>query len=339
VAFDFEIGSSGPLLFFVISGFVIFMTLSRCTVVSDFTVSRFSRLYPAYWIAVLLTYTVGTIWPLPGQHYTVFQLLINFTMLQAYVGVPPIDDVYWTLNIEIFFYVTMLILFLLGLIKDMVFLSVIWLMGICGIYVLAYIGIDMPWTFQRLLYPELFVAGIVFYNIYMKGPSIARVALLGSCLSVHAFNHGLWSAKVVLVIFGLVAIAVSGRVHFLCVRPLIWLGTISYTLYITHSMIGFAVLRALTQDKIPSVAAIPITLIVAVTLASAMTYLIERPAMRAIRDIYKRKAGVPVPASTKESSMSPVSGTEMGTASILSKWARNVAPKLELLPHRQRPQA
>jgi peptidoglycan/LPS O-acetylase OafA/YrhL len=123
VAFDFEIGSSGPLLFFVISGFVIFMTLSRCKVVSDFTVSRFSRLYPAYWAAVLLTYTVGTIWPLPGQHYTVFQLLINFTMLQAYLGVPPIDDVYWTLNIEIFFYATMLILFFLGLIANMVFLS------------------------------------------------------------------------------------------------------------------------------------------------------------------------------------------------------------------------
>src|SRR6202043_1137862 len=79
VPFGFVIGGDGVQLFFVISGFVIFMTLSRCKTAFDFLISRFSRLYPAYWAAALLTYTIGSLWPLPDQHYTVIYLLLNLT--------------------------------------------------------------------------------------------------------------------------------------------------------------------------------------------------------------------------------------------------------------------
>jgi len=46
-------GHYGVNLFFMISGFVIFMTLERTQRATDFVVSRFSRLYPAYWGALL----------------------------------------------------------------------------------------------------------------------------------------------------------------------------------------------------------------------------------------------------------------------------------------------
>jgi peptidoglycan/LPS O-acetylase OafA/YrhL len=52
--FEFEIGNYGFQLFFVVSGFVIFWTLSRSSNLIDFTVSRFSRLYPTYWCALTL---------------------------------------------------------------------------------------------------------------------------------------------------------------------------------------------------------------------------------------------------------------------------------------------
>jgi peptidoglycan/LPS O-acetylase OafA/YrhL len=44
--FDFSLGHYGVQLFFIISGFVIFMTLNRTKSALDFVVSRFSRLYP-----------------------------------------------------------------------------------------------------------------------------------------------------------------------------------------------------------------------------------------------------------------------------------------------------
>ena len=54
--FKFNYGHLGVNLFFIISGFVIFMTLDRTKSVIDFVVARFSRLYPAYWTALALTF-------------------------------------------------------------------------------------------------------------------------------------------------------------------------------------------------------------------------------------------------------------------------------------------
>ena len=41
-------GHFGVYLFFIISGFVIFMTLERSAKAIDFSVSRFARLWPPY---------------------------------------------------------------------------------------------------------------------------------------------------------------------------------------------------------------------------------------------------------------------------------------------------
>ena len=48
---DLLAGKYGVYLFFLISGFVIFMTLERTRTAADFVVSRFSRLFPAYWVS------------------------------------------------------------------------------------------------------------------------------------------------------------------------------------------------------------------------------------------------------------------------------------------------
>jgi peptidoglycan/LPS O-acetylase OafA/YrhL len=47
-------GFYAVLLFFMISGFVIYFTLERSRTWQDFAVSRVSRLYPAYWTALTL---------------------------------------------------------------------------------------------------------------------------------------------------------------------------------------------------------------------------------------------------------------------------------------------
>src|SRR5689334_21950406 len=56
--FNFPYGVYGVELFFMISGFVIFMTLENTKRPLDFIVSRFSRLYPCYWASVILTFSV-----------------------------------------------------------------------------------------------------------------------------------------------------------------------------------------------------------------------------------------------------------------------------------------
>lgn len=102
---SFELGRYGVELFFMISGFVIFLTLDRVRSTADFAFARFSRLFPTYWMAVLLTWAIVTIFGLPGREVNGVAAVANLTMIQAILGFPNVDSVYWTLQAELGFYV------------------------------------------------------------------------------------------------------------------------------------------------------------------------------------------------------------------------------------------
>lgn len=97
-------GHFGVQFFFIISGYVIFFSLKNKSAAS-FMKSRLKRLYPTYWIAIIFTAFFSYLW---GQgtdmSVTLKQVLINFTMLQQFIGVQNVDGVYWTLFYEIIFY-------------------------------------------------------------------------------------------------------------------------------------------------------------------------------------------------------------------------------------------
>ena len=97
-------GSYGVQLFFMVSGFVIYWSIGSIKRPLDFVISRFSRLYPVYWCAVVFTFTLVYYFGLPGREVSFFQALVNLTMLQSYLKVPSVDGVYWTLAVEITFY-------------------------------------------------------------------------------------------------------------------------------------------------------------------------------------------------------------------------------------------
>ena len=101
--FEFPYGNLGVELFFGISGFVIFMTLDRTRSLGDFVVSRVSRLYPAYWAAIILTTAVVNLEGMTEFMRSPFEITVNFTMLQSFVGVRAVDGVYWTLAVELAF--------------------------------------------------------------------------------------------------------------------------------------------------------------------------------------------------------------------------------------------
>src|SRR5262245_34438087 len=103
----FPYGFYGVNLFFIISGFVIFMTLERTRRPMDFVVSRFSRLYPAYWTCVAITFAVTHWLGLPYKTVDLLSALANFTMIQGFWGVPHVGGVYWTLEVELLLYAGM----------------------------------------------------------------------------------------------------------------------------------------------------------------------------------------------------------------------------------------
>lgn len=290
--FSMPWGHYGVQFFFIISGFVIFMTLERCTSWKDFVVSRFSRLFPAYWAAVLLTFIVGTLTPLPDQHYNMPQLAINLTMLQSFFYTPPIDGVYWSLAWELNFYIIMLGFFLLSLLSNFEKIAPIWLLAMLANNFAVSAGIDIPWkvqTFMVLKYTNLFIAGIIFYHIKTNGHSAYRLTLLTACLLSEYYASGLESALFTAAFFALFFLAVNKKLRFLRTKPLLWLGGISYTLYLVHQMIGFRVIQSLEKAGSDANQAILTSTILSICLASLITYLIEKPALNYVRHLRNRK--------------------------------------------------
>ncbi|MFK0312559.1 acyltransferase family protein [Pseudomonas sp. NPDC090233] len=104
-------GAIGVDLFFVISGFVIYLSASKQIVTPvTFAKHRIARIVPAYWIFTIITmalliYMPGVI-PLTlfDQELLVKSLLFIPTSNPSGIGYYPIMTVGWTLNYEMAFY-------------------------------------------------------------------------------------------------------------------------------------------------------------------------------------------------------------------------------------------
>lgn len=286
-------GDAGVHLFFAISGFVILMTLQASRGRADFLVSRFSRPYPAYWTAMLVTAGLGLVAPLPGQTYGLAQLAVNATMTQGFLYVAPIDPVYWSLAYELGFYAAMYALFLAGGLRHIVAVGFLWVgLALAHKAAVHLWGVGLPYRVTMLLalpYAHLFVAGIALHEIWCGRRRPAVWALLAGCIAAAPLLQ-LWrDAIYMLVALPVFLLAVLGVLPMLRWRPLLWLGSISYTLYLTHNLAGQRLILWLEGNGTPPLASVGIAIVAALLLAEAISRFVERPAMAAIRAAYRHR--------------------------------------------------
>ena len=86
-----------------------------------------------------------------------------------------------------------------------------------------------------------------------------------------------------------VFLAASGHAPLLRHRLLVWLGSISYPLYLLHENIGWSLQLRLAALGVPTDAAVLITLASSLSIASAVSSWVERPAMLWIRNGYRKR--------------------------------------------------
>jgi peptidoglycan/LPS O-acetylase OafA/YrhL len=277
-------------LFFMISGFVIFMTLARTRSALDFMVSRGSRLFPVFWVAVLLTQTVMSLAPLPVLAVSWHDALWNLTMLAEPLHVPMVDNVYWSLVIELAFYALMLVLFLAGGLRHIERLVMPWLLvQLAAVAAGTWLDYRIPAALTVLLllkYAHLFLAGMLCYRIRSDGVTPVRHALLAACCATQFAVQGVAAGIFGLLWFALFYALARRWLAWIALRPLVFLGTISYSLYLVHQNIGYVVMRALAAWPRPAqlLAAAATVLL----LATLLTFLVEQPALRLIRRLYKK---------------------------------------------------
>lgn len=285
-------GSYGVHLFFVISGFVIFMTLEKCKHPMDFVVSRFARLYPVFWLAVIITFSVVSVFGLPGREVTFVQMLANLTMLNGFVGIPDVDAVYWTLRWELVFYFIMFALFLCKSLKFIVPLA-LGALALQTATLLILPEFSPGRTLNYLLlykYGSLFFAGIFFYLLHNQRISWPFVVL--ACL-LAAFNmyllHGPGTAIANVAIFGVFFLFVYGHLTRIVCKPLVFLGAISYSLYLVHEYAGWVLMREMLAAGANVNITVLTALVASLVVATLMTYIVERPVANGIRHTYKTR--------------------------------------------------
>lgn len=283
----FPPGRYGVQLFFVISGFVIFLTLERSGSVRDFVANRISRLYPAYWACVLATAGVLAAWPLPGLEVTAGQVVINLSMAQYWLLTEPVDGVYWTLSVELAFYAFMVALRVLGWLGRVERWVSVWLALEVAVRVADEQGVmaisPLIRTALLLDHGHYFFAGVLFHRISQGGGSVWRWVLIGACVAtawvVRDGEHAAALAAVCLVF----ALFARGKLRWLATAPLMFLGDLSYPLYLLHQNIGYVVISALQKGGHTQAAWLLVPAAGSIVMAYAAHRWIEKPAREALR--------------------------------------------------------
>ncbi|MCE9602532.1 MAG: acyltransferase [Gemmatimonadetes bacterium] len=165
-------GYLGVEVFFMISGFVILWSAQGRTATA-FVRARILRLYPEFWIAVVLSALIFRLAPGDlGGAPSVVDVLANLTMVPQLAGLPYVDGVYWTLFVELKFYFLLWLLILFGQVPRIER----WLIGCIAISAIG-LFVELPGALRSLLilpYGPLFAAGGLFFLVFDSGWTAPR---------------------------------------------------------------------------------------------------------------------------------------------------------------------
>jgi peptidoglycan/LPS O-acetylase OafA/YrhL len=290
-------GFLGVELFFLISGFVIGMS-SWGRGVGDFVTSRVVRLYPAYWLAVLVTAVVLLCWQLEAAPMQPNEVLLNLTMLHDPFGVRSASPAFWTLWVELRFYL-LFVLFVVW--RGCTYRRVV---IFCAVWVTASVfapAIKSP-AYSQFVIPEYapyFAAGITMYLMHRYRPNLVLWGIVGACwlLSQHNVITRLndmsapaggqlhwWVGGLLVTAFYAVMLAVAlGAFARIQWRWLTVAGALTYPFYLLHHQIGLTMFRAV-QGHLPNW-----MIVVAVTtILLGVSWLVHRFVERPLAPIMKR---------------------------------------------------
>lgn len=288
-----DLGRVGVVAFFLVSGYVIPLSLARQDL-REFALRRAARLLPAYWVAMacLALLDVGAFSGQPPQ-----VLVLNLLMLNGLVGVASILPAAWTLSIELLFYLQSAVASRLRRLETAVHAAWAWLglyLVLCGIE--GATGKDLPATLPLLMA----VAGVGQALSRRDGTGSRTWVPLSACVVVLvplgallSGDTGEWrpltsvtSFVAGLLVFATCYLARSRRVP----AALLWLGGVSYSLYLFHGPVHGAVERVGLDGPALAVVSVLVGLVV----ARLVHRLVEQPSQELGRRLTRRRA-VPTP--------------------------------------------
>ena len=292
-------GHFGVALFFLVSGFVIPLSLARRGRLS-FALGRVLRIWPTY--AVGLSVTMLAVW-LCARHFgrpVPFgwpEWAAQLVFIRDLLGLSSIDGIVWTLEIELRFYLLCLVIapaLRAGRVGPLLATGLV-LAALAALLVVP--PLAPRW---RIVAAELALSGQMITFMLVGAVFSARhrgTAGGGACLSTGVVLLALfglqWAGGVMAgqLLPGLASYAAAlalfaalfARRHVLgrVPAPVDALARISYPLYVVHGVAGYAVMRLMLEAGAPPLAAILSAAVLAIGAAILLHRLVEIPTQRA----------------------------------------------------------
>jgi exopolysaccharide production protein ExoZ len=293
----FGLGAAGVDVFFVISGFIMWVvTCRKPPSPQDFLIRRVQRIVPIYWGLTLLVAGVALAAPFvfPNMQVTAEHVIKSLLFVPHHDSsglIAPLIVPGWTLNYEMFFYV----IFALGLLSPARIRP--WLVSgaLLALVAIRPLGDAQNPLWATYTNPLLleFVAGVWLGKAWSEdrlpkpraGWTLVVLGLLGfaaagfSGIDVERARVLLWGLPALLLVAGAISIEKHGAVPSM--RPLQALGDASYSLYLVHGLAISAVFRAMQMAGLSQPLLLFAGSIVAGVIAGLLAYqLVEKPMMK-----------------------------------------------------------
>jgi peptidoglycan/LPS O-acetylase OafA/YrhL len=306
-----SLGRIGVVAFFLVSGYVIPLSLERQSQ-RTFWIRRFFRLYPVYWLAVAAYIAVSWNALTDAGSLSAQRVALNVLMVQGAIGVVSLLPPGWTLGIELVFYVQSAAAAARRWLDRAVHLGWLWL----GIFVLQSVGTHVS---GRDLHPTLalllFTAALG-HALHLRdehGSRVWRPLFLAGAVCV-PIGAALGQGRTPASEWGWQPLSYGGSwfvgVALFCAfyalrnrdlgRGLTWLGAISYSVYLVHPTVFAAVAKIWGRTSLVTL----VVGLVAVPLVSwALFRAVERPSIQMGRRLSRRPK--PKPLAEVEAQAAP----------------------------------
>ena len=268
----FAIGAAGVDVFFVISGFIMWVMSERRPMSPQrFLLDRIRRIAPSYWLVTAIMIAGAFAGLFPNLKLTVGHVLGSLFFIP--VQSPSNGEIWpvlvqgWTLNFEMFFYVLFAGALFLPRQWRLLFLSVAF-----GGFFLAGVISDPASpvldTYTRPLILE-FLGGVFLAELWLRrwiaGTSLG-LACVGASLCGFAaiylmgagFDESVCGPLAMALVFGMVSLEADGSIGRM---PLLtYLGDASYSIYLWHTLAISVIIKAMNMLDF----SVPISIIAAV---------------------------------------------------------------------------
>ncbi len=301
----FAIGAAGVDVFFVISGFIMWVIASdRAPAPTAFLRDRIERIAPLYWIATGVM-VVGALTGLfPNLRLSVWYVLSSLFFISS--RSPSTGDIWpvlvqgWTLNYEMFFYVLFAATLFLPERRRFTALAALFLtLTVAGLVMRPEAPVLKTWTDPLLLE---FLIGMAIGKAWLKGaiPSpAAGIALVAVAIAGFAFVGTTYIGFTPFILGPLAAALVLGVLTFenraaVARLPLAsYLGDSSYSTYLWHTMAISVVAKVGLELALPTAQTFMAAIVSGVAIGAIVHEILEKPIAAVMKSRRRHSATIP----------------------------------------------